>query len=59
MILGGTTTGNNSFGQIINDRGGSGVTIVADAVALKGTERPLAYYLDALEDALRQGRSEA
>lgn len=30
---------------------------VADAVALKGTERPLAYYLDALETALTGGRA--
>lgn len=28
---------------------------VADAVGLKGTERPLAYYLDALETGLRAG----
>jgi len=32
---------------------------VADAVALKGTERPLAYYLDALEAALRAGGNAA
>ena len=32
---------------------------VGDAVGLKGMERPLAYYLDALEAALRAGGNAA